>query len=67
MKKLFSILSLSTSVLAISACCAQSTVQTQVTSQLERTVSQTESEKLAEYFAGMFEQDLNVYHKGKAT
>lgn len=58
MKKSFNIWLLSALALATSACSPPPTLQTQVTIPVEKTVSQTGSEKLAEYFAGMFEQDL---------
>jgi uncharacterized protein (DUF885 family) len=58
MRKLINVLPLSTITLALLACSPQSTEQTQTTSQVEQSVTQTESEKLAQYFAKMFEQDL---------
>ena len=59
MKKLLNVLPLSALALAMSACTPQTSEPTQnVSTQVEQTVSQTESEKLAEYFANMFEQNL---------
>jgi uncharacterized protein (DUF885 family) len=58
MKNLLNILPLSALALALSACSPQSTEQTQNAVQVEQSVSQSESEKLAQYFADMFERDL---------
>jgi uncharacterized protein (DUF885 family) len=61
MNKLYKLLPLSALALGISACTPQSSEQSQATTieqAAKQKSNQTESAKLAEYFAAMFEQDL---------